>query len=495
MKKINRKDIIVFSITFIITCIIFIPFLTGHYATDTYNISNIGYKSYAINWSLKDGRIIMALIGLIANIMNISIESYVFITLFFALLISNITVIILIKIIERYKKPKNTIQKITLIIISYITIFNFMYLENMYFVESIVMATSVLLYIVSADILIQKKKKHIIKSLFLTIVGIVCYQGTIGILFAFTILFTILKNKNNIKPMFIDIIKCGLIALISVILNIITVKIIGNIFQMHQTRLGKVSNILKNIVIIILSLPEILQETCNLFPKNALLIFLSVLTVIVIIYKLRNIKEKNNIIYKYIIIIIVTISASCVTYLLTLTSFYTGRLRNALGALIGIIFIFLYTETNLFERIEKLNILTYITLISFLIINTINYESIILQHKQVNKLEKEEIEKLEQYIEQYEKENEIKVTKIVKVPIYKNKNKAYFNNTKNKTSFTHNALKTNWAADGVINFYTKRNLKTIKGTSEIKEKYNKNQLKELEYQCIEDILYVKIYCF
>lgn len=495
MKKINKKDIITFIITFTITCIIFIPFLQGHYATDTYNIANIGYKNYAINWSLKDGRFFMTIIGLIANKINISIEHYVFLTLFCALLISNVTVIILNKIIEKYKKPQNIIQEITLIIISYITIFNFMYLENMYFVESIVMATSVLLFIISSYILTERNKNHIIKSLILTIIGVICYQGTIGIFFAFAILLTILKNKNNIKQIIIDLIKCGLIALTAVLLNIISVKIIEKIFNMNQTRLGNISNIFRNITQIIITLPNILQETCNLFPKNVFIIFLDVLTVIVIIYQIKTLNEKNNVLYKYIAIVIITIAGSCVTYLLTLTSFYTGRLRNALGALIGIIFIFLYIETDLFEKKRKLGLVTYITLISFLIINTINYESIILQHKEVNKLEKEEIEEVDQYIEKYEEENQIKVTKIIKVPIYNNINKTYFSNIKNKTSFTHNALKTSWAADGVINFYTKRNLETVKATDKEKKLYLQNQNPELEYQCIDDILYVKIYCF
>lgn len=248
MKKINKKDIIIFIIIFAITCVIFIPFLQGHYATDTYNIANVGYENYAINWSLKDGRFFMAILGLIASKINISIEHYVFITLFCALIISNITIIILNNIIKKYKKPQNIIQEITLIIISYITIFNFMYLEDMYFVESIVMATSVLLFIISSYILTEKNKNYIIKSLILTIIGVICYQGTIGIFFAFAILFTILKNKSDVKQIFIDIVKCGFIALVAVLLNIISVKIIEKIFNINQTRLGDISNIFRNIM-------------------------------------------------------------------------------------------------------------------------------------------------------------------------------------------------------------------------------------------------------
>ena len=73
MKKINKKDLITYIIIFAITCIIFLPFLTGHYATDTYNIINREYKEYAITYSLNDGRPVMCLISLFAEKINMPI--------------------------------------------------------------------------------------------------------------------------------------------------------------------------------------------------------------------------------------------------------------------------------------------------------------------------------------------------------------------------------------------------------------------------------------
>ena len=372
-----------------------------------------------------------------------------------------------------------------------------MYLENMYFVESIVMAISVLLFIISANILIEKSKYSILKSLILTILGIICYQGTIGLFFAFVTLFTILKNKKDIKQILMDLIKSGVIAFIAVILNIGSVQIIENIFQVEQKRLGDISKIGENIKKIFIRMPIILKETCNLFPKNAFIIFLDILTLIVVIYQIKIFNKRNdsNILFKYIAIVLITISASSVTYILTLTSFYTGRLRNALGALIGIIFLFLYVETELFENKKKLSLFAILTLVSYITINILNYESIMLQHKEVNRLEKQEIEKVDSYIEKYEKETGIEVTKIVKVAVLNKSSKGYFKGVKNKTSFTHNALKTSWAADGVINFYTTRNLQTIKANKEQSKKYFENKNPDLEYQCIDDILYVTIYLY
>ena len=494
LKKIEKKDVIVFLITFIITIIIFIPFLKGHYATDTYNIVNIGYHDYAINWSLKDGRVFMAVIGLLAGKINMSIEMYVFITLFLALIISNSSVILLYKIIKKYKQPKNLINEVILIIISYITIFNFMYLENMYFVESIVMSISVFLFIIAANIIVEKQKDYFQKSLLLAIIAIICYQGTIGMFFTFTFLFTILKNKNNVKKILGDFCDCFFIAIISVVINILIVSLVGKILNLKQTRLGKISNIFYNIRQIIIKLPNIMRYTCNLFPKDALLLFLSVLTIIVGIYQLKNM-EKKNIFYKYMAILIITIGSSCVIYIMTLTSFYTGRLRNSLGALVGILFLFIYSETDLFEKYNFLNFMTYCTFIIFVVLNIINNESLMLQHKVVNKLEMEEIKELDDYISKYEEENNIKVKKIVRIPVFNEKEKGFCPGVKNKTSFTHNALKTSWASDGIINFYTNRNMETIKITEEEIKKYKEKSDGQEEYECIDDILYVKIYSF
>lgn len=492
MKKTNKRNIITYTIIFIITCIIFIPFLVGHYATDTYNITNIGYKEYAIKWSLKDGRVFMTIIALLANVVSMPIEAYTFITLFIALIISNISVITLKNIIEKYKKTENTVQDITITIMSYITIFNFMYLENMYFVESIAMAISVLLFMISANIIVEKNRNYIVKSLMLTILGVLCYQGTIGMIFAFTMLFTILKNKNNAKQMLFDLIKCGVIALIAVFINIIVVKIVGNCLNIKQNRLGKSSNILNNIKRIIITLPYILKSTCNLFPKNMFLIFLSILTIILVIYHERYSEEKDCILYKYILIITMAIAASCITYILTLTSFYTGRLRNSMGALIGIIFIFLFVETSIFEKDAKAKVLkvsTYIILIFFVLTNIINYEYIMLKHRSVNMIEKQQAQEIGEYIKQYEKDTGINVTKIIKLP------PANIVYGEDENDITRNALKTNWAVDGVINFYTKKNLETVNLTEENAKKYKENGNNQLEYQCIDDVFYIKIYCF
>ena len=154
-----KKDYIIFLVIFLLAVIMYINWINIHYSADTYNIINVGYEKYATNWSLKDGRLIMYFITIIFAKLNIPIEVYVISTLLVALVISCICVIKLKNIIINCSHSENNkTKKIFVTIASFFTIFNFMYIEDMYFVESIVMALSLLLFTYSANIIVNNKK-------------------------------------------------------------------------------------------------------------------------------------------------------------------------------------------------------------------------------------------------------------------------------------------------------------------------------------------------
>ena len=196
MKKINKKDIIIFISTFIITSIIFIPFLTGHYATDTYNIINRGYEEYAIKYSLNDGRPVMCLISLIAEKINMPIQAYIIILTAIALFVSCISVIKLKNIILKFIEKNDKKIEYIILAISYIIIFNFAYLENLQFAECAVMSVSILLDIIVAQTIVEKNKNYMLKSILITIISILFYQGTINWLITITFFLSIFKEKN-----------------------------------------------------------------------------------------------------------------------------------------------------------------------------------------------------------------------------------------------------------------------------------------------------------
>lgn len=492
-KKINikKEDLITYIIIFIITCIIFAPFLVGHYSTDTYNIYNKGYFEYATKYSLNDGRLFMGVIGLIASVINIPIKAYVIFTLLGGLVLSCIAVILLKNIIEKYKTPKNNIQKVIIIAISYITIFNFMYLDNLYFVESIVMALSILLFIISADTLTERKEKYILKSTILTILGILCYQGSIGMFFAYVALFSILKNKKNVKKIITDLILSGVMAIIAVAIDLLAIKIVGKVIGTEQTRFGSLSDIFNNIIYIFTTFSYLMENCCGLFPSKLFIIYFITLSAIVLLYSIKN--KKYSILIQYVAVVLITIASAYVMNLTTLTSFFSGRLKNPIGALVGIIFMFVYVQTDIFEKENGLDNLVVAILASFVIINTLNYQSIIIDHKKVNKLEEKEASEIEEYIEQYEKETNIKVKKITKIPVRKKINKVYFDEVLTKSNYGENAIRTYWGCEGAVNFYTKRNLENVIITEELWKYYLEKTDFEKGYECVGDTLFINVY--
>ena len=251
MKK-RQKDFLIFFGIFILAILMYSNWLTMHYASDTYNIMNVGYETYATNWSLKDGRLIMYLITMICAKLNVSIEIYVIGTLLGALLISTGCVIKLKNTILK-NGESNLKKEILITIASFFTIFNFMYIENMYFVEAIVMALSLLAFIYSADFIVNNKGiKNKSIALILAIIGVIAYQGTAGFLIIVTFVFSLLKNKvelkdskeniktnikTNIKQILMDVFVAGVCALIGICINMLIVNVIGDITGKLQTRL------------------------------------------------------------------------------------------------------------------------------------------------------------------------------------------------------------------------------------------------------------------
>ena len=499
MKK-RQKDFLIFLGLFVLAILMYINWITMHYASDTYNIMNVGYETYATNWSLKDGRLIMYLITMICAKLNVSIELYVIGTLVGALLISVGCVIKLKNIILKNDKL-NLKKEILLTIASFFTIFNFMYIENMYFVEAIVMALSLLAFIYSADFIVNKKgirNKSI--ALTLAIIGVIAYQGTAGFLIVVTFVLSLLKNKvelkgskesikTNVRQIFIDIFVAGVCALIGICINMLIVNIIGNVIGQEQTRVGSIANIFTNLQYIISNFSSILKDNVGLFPTNLLYIFLIIILICSLAYDIKT-KSTNFLTLKELSIIIVSIICGFVVSLGTLSSFYTGRLHYTIGSMLGFVLICLIIENEdeIFRRIFALILIIY----SFISI----YNCIIVtyEHKLVNSYEQEEVQLLDNYIKNYESIANIRVKNIATYTIKGQALKTYFGNISRKSVATYNAVRCDWAVAGVINFYTKRDLESVNLTKDLLTEYL-NQENENGYGIVDNTLVIECYMY
>ena len=94
-ERTKRKDLIIFIVVIILTLIIYLGYITNHYATDTYNIMNKGFVAYSISNSFIDGRIIMGTINVGIDLINLPINVVVIPFTLIGIVISCTAVVIL----------------------------------------------------------------------------------------------------------------------------------------------------------------------------------------------------------------------------------------------------------------------------------------------------------------------------------------------------------------------------------------------------------------
>lgn len=465
--KLKKVDAIKFIVIAIISGLIYSPIIIGHYSTDTYRLIEMGYKKYSIEYSLNDGRIFMSIIGQIADRLNIDIMVYVIILTTLAIFISCICVIVLEKIITKYKGKEKIIVPL---LISYITIMNFMWLENLYFTENIVMAISILSYLLAAYYLNEEKSK--IKVFLFVLLGIFCYQGTINAFISFYFVFAIIKNRKINKTVCKGFFSIIIICLASVAINMLQIKICGKIYGMEQKRIGNISHIFYNIIYIFEHMYKIILYSSEMFLKYLFLVFIIAILTVIAVWDKKKDGSFTNII-NIILITLVAIASSVSINIISLSSYGLARMVFSVGALIGLIYVYLYCSTDLLEEKTIYKKIMIGILIIYIIINILNTLNILISHREANKLDRQEALKVNEYIEKYEEENNIEV-KYIAVSYDSNITWNY-NEIKHKSLYTHRALMIWWCNVDALNYYGNRKLKKVPMRTEIYEKYFKEK--------------------
>lgn len=478
-KHINK---ICFIFLNILVFVIFLPWLKGHYATDSYNIINVGYEYYSIHNSLVDGRVFMFLIMQLAETININFELLHFILLFLALLVSNVSVVLIKNIITDHIEIKNVKTEIFSYIVAYTFIYNFMYIENLYFLECFVMSIGILLNIIAAKIFAKKGQLYLAKTALFALLSIFCYQGTISSFIAFLILLEALKKqplKSFIKNVALGIIITG----VACICNFAFVKIISNYLDLQQIRLN--NSIIQNILYILQSKLQVLIHLSNEYFYG---LFLPALILLITLFaNVFNFKDnKQKYVIFFIFLILGTIFCTDLPYTISLTAFCAARTRFAIGALFSMIVIYIFTNSNKLEKGIKKTTNYFLAgfVIIYFVLNILNYVEIIYSSKMVNKCEKEYVLNIAKYINNYEKENNTIIEKIQLV-YSPDANNAFFPNCVQRNYVAWNACSCLWSAVGTINYYSNRNLIPVSSN------YIEIKMDEM-YKITDDVLYVKI---
>lgn len=467
MLKKYGKDIIIFLIICLFSLIICNGFIRMHYTTDTYKLADTGYLYYANKWFLKDGRVFSYILYFLCYLFNVSIELANTLFACFSILISCISVMIIKNLLLKLKSAQNLKDEIICLLISYLTIFNFMYIETIYFLETVIISLSILFYILASRCILLHKKNYFLKSLALTILGILCYQGTISFLIAFSCVMLAIKNKKLNKDVLKDFCIIVVITIISVIINIIIVKIACEYLNINQTRFS-LNNIGYNFIYILKNFTNILIYSCGLLNKYIYIIYLMIVMASTLLLLSKS-KDFNNHLIRVLLIFLIAILSPFVVFLSGLSSFDCGRMYLAIGALPSLLLAYIYVNTNIFEKNKnkKFQYFIIFLLVCWFIINSINYVIRIQEVREKNNLEKEYCNGIAKYLE----ENNILVKKACIIPINNNRDKIYFNSITTKNKMTINEIRGYQSAISGFNINTGYHLEEISVNEQIRKKY------------------------
>lgn len=396
----SKENKIVLLVTIIFACLMYVKFLTGYYSIDTDKIISLGYDGYAINYSFYDGRILMGIILIIANIIHINLKIFYIILLVISILISSITVLKLYNIINKYKNT-NIKQKVILMILIFCYIFNFMTVNNMEYIECIIMSISIFLYILAAENIAIKKEPN--KAFLYTFLAGICYQGTINMLFLTTILFMLLEYKKEEKifnkKMLFCIIWTGMAIILNVILKIVIDMFIENTVQTERISLdilGNVKDMFQNMIYLIV-------DSLNLFPKYLYLTFNILSLIIIYVYCIKN--KKIYVWYNVIFLFAISIVSSLILLVIfTGIQIANGRVFGSIGASFSTIWLYAYVKTNIFSDKGPIEAISILIVISFLLINCYNIFQTTTMFKKANETDEELSKEIVQKIKTYEEQ-------------------------------------------------------------------------------------------
>ena len=479
MKLQKRENIIVYIITVILTIINYITFLKGYFSIDTPKILSLGYDGYAYYYSLYDGRLLMFIIGIIANIIQVGIKQYYIILLVFSIFISSISVMKIYGIITQIKPTNRKIIKLLIFIACYCYIFHFMNIDNFKWIECIIISISVLLYILAAERIILKNQS--ILGNILCLLGIICYQGTINVFIATSVLFMFIQTSKVNKKYILRKMFCLAISLLlSVGIDVIIVKIIqANIQSIQIDRIN--SDIILNLASNIKLLPNLIFYTLKMYPRFLHIFFIIIFMSFSYIYAIKN----NNIktFFYGVFIIIICYASGLIIGVISPQIIWmnNGRCFGAVGSLISAYILFLYTNTRIFEsKIYKqigigIVILYFITII-------VNTQYMTVKYQSDNEIDKEFSMQIVSQIEKYEQESNKKITKIAfNFIIDENLHKKENGTQSQKKLSTFDCIQ--------LKLYANKEVKRVVFEDEVKEKYFTEQSDKM--LCMEDTIYVQ----
>ena len=456
----SRNKVILFVTVFIISLVMCSAFVRPHYPQDTYKMINYGLTRYSLDMFLNDGRPFSAMITIFVDLLNIPINVYCICSTVIALILLSLTVVSVFKIIGKRIEINNKMILVSVLLISFITIYNYFTLEYIFFIETCVLSMGIYMSVETARIIIEGEKNKYIKAILVLIIGAFCYQGSVAIFPMIIMLYFLLLDNKNLRNSIKEIITAAVIYGLAVLSTIVFVKIISD-----SPRIQVMSGNFQ-LQTICDWLYMIMIKSLNFMPPYIHLgiIFITIITILTLS------KNKVKTLLSYIFIILASICISVMPLIAGSGLEIEARFCIAYGATIGISLLFMFYVSYQKNKYIKITICIFIIVV--FIFNFITYIIIGYQHIAVNKMDENMCQIIKEEIVEYEKETNIKVTKLA--VILRNPDDLYYPEIWHVGDITESALKT-WATRVTLIYYLDRDIYNIPITKEQNDRFFSNK--------------------
>lgn len=469
------KELYIFSV---ITMLFFGAFCVLQYAPDTYSVFTNDLKHTVLHF-LSCGRFVTGAASYFAmGILKLGNQGIYMLSYGFGIICTIISLYKLNKLIK--KDVKNDI---VCIIISTLIIINPFSLELFLYIEKGIMLLSVLLCVLAVeqmDKFFNGNKKSILLALIFMFIANCCYQGTVGLFVAISLIY-IIKYSKNIKEFILNNIIVALVYGIPALFNFLVVR-----FLFTNTRVNGRIIFSESISKIIEETNKMFIDTYNLLPQYLFISAIAILLGIIIYKAIIQKSEVNEKILKIlgaIYLIVGTLFATVAPQILQDTSsiWFVARSSYSMAAIIGILTLYLFIKFDI-NRIEKNSII--ILLILFLIIQFSNFMVYTIDNFIGNYMDKEITLEINSIIQEYEEKTG---NKIDSISIYKDKTPQYaYTGIKASGDINIKAYSADWCVSRILKLYTNRDLKEVDNDITKKEEFLK---KNWDYFSREQVIF------
>lgn len=488
--KANNKLIRFVSILMFVILFTFMLF-PNHYATDTYNIIELGFKEYAEKWFAPSGRTVGMLVLFIFEKTNLNCNQYIFIMKIISVIIATITIFEFHELISKYSNVlnENKFKRLAIFLASLLTFLNSATYQFFYYPESAIMWLGVFFVVIALKIILDYNDKfRYLKSFIFIFLAMNCYQTVILFYIPALMIFVGLTNKST-KEVVIEYIKNCFIICINLLLGYFIIERLCKCFDViiyrnHGFVLNK-DVIITNFFNLIYNFNDGIANS-KLFAMNIMVISFCIMLA------KDNFKIDKK---KSIIILLITIFTSFIEVLLivSLTDFYLAdRIQFTYISLIGLNSIYLLMYTDLIDREEFKKIINYI-LAFLLVLNILNSISITIWSNIARKRDIIIGNIIAEKIEEYENQNE----KIIRIEYcYDSDWTRVDKDIRYTWEPTQRIMGADWVVDNAIRFFSGSDFIIEKNQSNYQEIFDSCEWDEFSEEQIKfknDTMYFCIY--